>query len=137
VSRFSVTVKPFPVLPCLGISAVLLGLFKCQAPQHSSVGPVDVWSVETNNVVGHWYVRTRWDEGARRPRIGQSTPAVRQLRGSALQNAIDSLTSATTGASNACQRAALNLRSKVRFKKRTGLDTGRNVIPLTAKSSRW
>jgi hypothetical protein len=51
VSRFSVTVKPFPVLPCLGISAVLLGLFKCQAPQHSSVGPVDVWSVKANDVV--------------------------------------------------------------------------------------
>jgi hypothetical protein len=51
VSHFGVTVKPFPVLPCLGISAVLLGLFKCQAPQHSSVGPVDVWSVKANDVV--------------------------------------------------------------------------------------
>ena len=51
MSGFSVSVKPFPVLPCLGIAAVLLGLFKCQAPQHNAVGLVDVRSVEANDVV--------------------------------------------------------------------------------------
>ncbi len=72
VSNRSVTVKPLPVLAGLRIFAVLLGLLQCQAPQHCAVGLVKMWSVETNNVVGHWYVRTGWDEGARRPRVDQS-----------------------------------------------------------------
>lgn len=69
MSGFGVSVKPFPVLPCLGIAAVLLGLFKCQAPQHNAVGLVDVRGVEANDVV-HGVIRTRWmDGGGRSPLV--------------------------------------------------------------------